>query len=67
MVEQQAEECKERSKHDWGEDWCAIYESYQRKRYQMIERVNLVIQMKAKLEVKYDAKVCSLFSRADEG
>ena len=34
----------------------------------MIERVNLVIQMKVKLEViKYDAEVCSQSSRADEG
>ena len=30
----------------------------------MIERVNSVIQMKAKLEVKYDVKVCSQTSRA---
>ena len=33
----------------------------------MIEIVNLVIQMKVKLEVKYDAEVCSQSSRADEG
>ena len=33
----------------------------------MIERVNLVIQMKVHLEVKYDAEVYSQSSRADEG
>ena len=33
----------------------------------MIERVNLVIQMKVKLEVMYDAEVCSQSSRTDEG
>ena len=31
----------------------------------MIEKANLA--MKVKLEVKYDAKVCSQSSRADEG
>ena len=33
----------------------------------MIEIVNLAIQMEAKLEVKYDAEVCSQSFRADEG
>ena len=33
----------------------------------MIEIVNSAIQMKVKLEVKYDVEVCSQFSRADEG
>ena len=33
----------------------------------MIERVNSVIQMKVKLDVEYDAEVCSQSSRADEG
>ena len=33
----------------------------------MIAIVNLAIQMRVKLEVKYDAEVCSQSSRADEG
>ena len=44
-----------------------ICEPYQRKREQMIEKVNLAIQMNVKLEIKYDVKVCSQSSRADEG
>ena len=33
----------------------------------MIEKINLAIQMKVKLKKKYDAKVCSQSSKADEG